>query len=112
MKVAVVALVHLPMINTVVLCKGIFTWSDGDQHEGEWKDGERHGKGIFCNSDWSVEYSMYEAGRRVRTGVRWSADQKTAKKLTPEQDESEMSLPAAQKFAKECAGINQESRLH
>lgn len=85
--------------------KGIFTWPDGDEHEGEWKGGERHGKGIFCKADGSVEYSMYEEGRRVGDSVVWSADRKTAIKLTNEEHESEISLSMAQKLVKEKFGL-------
>merc|ERR1712161_34573 len=81
--------------------KGVFTWSDGDEHEGEWKDGERTGKGIFRKADGSVEYSIYIAGSREGAGVMWSADRKTATKLMEQEYETEISLPMAEKMAKE-----------
>jgi len=81
--------------------KGVYTWPDGDEHEGAWKDGERHGKGIFRKADGTVEYSMYEAGVAVGDGVAWSADRTTAHKMLDGEAKSEISLSMAQKLAKE-----------
>ena len=29
--------------------QGTYTWPDGEQYVGEWKDNVRHGQGIFTN---------------------------------------------------------------
>jgi len=81
--------------------KGVFTFSNGDEHEGEWKGGEPHGKGTFRLADGSVEYNMYEAGEKVGDGVMWSADRKTAQKMVDGETKGGMSLSMAQELAKE-----------
>ncbi|EED96197.1 predicted protein, partial [Thalassiosira pseudonana CCMP1335] len=55
---------------------GKYKWFDGDEYEGQWKDGERHGLGIFRLADGGAEYSMYEkgggldaAGKRTGHGI-------------------------------------------
>ena len=60
--------------------KGVYHWFDGDEYEGGWKDGERHGVGIFRSADGTVEYSIYDMGSTIGEGVVWSADRKAANK--------------------------------
>ncbi len=54
--------------------KGVYHWHNGDEYEGGWKDGERHGVGIFRSADGTVEYSTYEMGETNGEGVTWSVD--------------------------------------
>jgi hypothetical protein len=60
--------------------KGVYHWSDGDEYEGEWKDGERYGIGVFRSADGAVMYSMFDAGIAKGEGVAWSTDRKIAHK--------------------------------
>eukprot|EP00804_Cyclotella_cryptica_P016739 CCRYP_002034-RA/>CCRYP_002034-RA protein AED:0.26 eAED:0.26 QI:348/1/1/1/1/1/2/131/940 len=78
-----------------------YTWYDGEQYVGQWKNGERHGKGIFKASDGSVEYSMYENGVAVGQGLRWTADRQIAYRLVDGEKKTEISLGVAEKEAKE-----------
>lgn len=32
----------------------MYTWANGDRYEGEWKDGNLHGKGIKVLTSWST----------------------------------------------------------
>ncbi|KAL7523160.1 hypothetical protein ACHAXR_000047, partial [Thalassiosira sp. AJA248-18] len=79
---------------------GVYHWSDGDEYEGSWEDGERNGKGSFKKADGTVEYSMYEKGSSVGEGVGWSADRHTAHKLVGADKKGEISLPMAEKLAR------------
>ncbi|KAL7523765.1 hypothetical protein ACHAXR_001046, partial [Thalassiosira sp. AJA248-18] len=81
--------------------QGVYHWSDGDEYEGSWKDGERNGKGSFKKADGTVEYSMYEKGTSVGDGVTWSADRQTAHKVLNGEKKGEISLPMAEKLAKD-----------
>ncbi len=80
--------------------KGVYHWLDGDEYEGGWKDGERHGVGIFRSADGTVEYSTYEMGVTKGEGVTWSVDRKTAHK-TKGKEKNEISLGLAEKLTKE-----------
>ena len=81
--------------------KSKYTWNDGEYYLGQWKNGERHGKGVFYASDGSVEYSMYENGLAVGQGLKWVANRKTAFRLVDGKETSEVSSGVAQKEAKE-----------
>ncbi len=80
---------------------GIHHWFDGDEYEGEWKDGERQGIGVFRSSNGSVNYSMYEGGMNVGEGVAWSADRRTAHKMIDGEMKTVISLALAEKLAYE-----------
>lgn len=78
-----------------------YTWPDGDEYVGQWKDGERHGKGIFYANDGTVEISMFENGVSKGEGISWSADRKTAHKLVDGTKKIEMLPEEAEAFALE-----------
>ncbi|KAL3799600.1 hypothetical protein ACHAWO_008916 [Cyclotella atomus] len=80
---------------------GTYVWDDGESYEGEWKDGERNGKAIFRSKDGTVQYQMFEAGKPSGEGVSWTADRKTAHKITSDDKKLEMLLEEAEKFAME-----------
>ena len=39
--------------------KGVYTWSDGQKYEGDFKDGKRHGKGTQTNADGTKYTSVW-----------------------------------------------------
>jgi hypothetical protein len=90
--------------------KGVYHWFDGDEYEGGWKDGERHGVGIFRSADGTVEYSMYEMGVPEGEGVVWSADRKSAFKTVGLKKGSEISITMAEKLAKDMFGLPAPAR--
>ncbi|KAL7543223.1 hypothetical protein ACHAXR_012528, partial [Thalassiosira sp. AJA248-18] len=81
--------------------QGTYHWFDEDEYIGEWKDGERNGKGSFKKADGTMEYSMYEKGSHVGDGVTWSADRQTAHKVLNGEKKGEISLPMAEKLARD-----------
>lgn len=81
--------------------KGVYHWSDGDEYEGSWKDGERNGAGIFRSKDGTVEYSMYENGEAKGNGVLWSADRETAHALTDGEKKMELLIEEAESLSKD-----------
>jgi len=80
--------------------KGTYRWSDGDEHVGQWKDGERQGKGSFTNADGSVEYSMYKKGQAEGEGVWMSADRKIAYALLDGEKKLEILAEEAESLIK------------
>eukprot|EP00970_Alexandrium_tamarense_P019159 scaffold13659_cov193-Alexandrium_tamarense.AAC.2 len=80
---------------------GKYKWFDGDEYEGQWKDGERHGLGIFRLADGGAEYSMYEKGVATGEGVAWNPDRSSAHRLIDGEKKMEISLGVAEKFAKD-----------
>ena len=63
---------------------GTYHWHDGDEQQGGWYEGKRHGNSIFkCAVDGSVEYLVYEHDKAVGEGVLWSADRQTAAERCP-----------------------------
>ena len=84
---------------------GIYKWFDGDEQEGNWAEGERHGTSIFrCALDGTVEYSIYESGSAVGAGVMWVANRKTAYKMKDGKKDDEITLELAEQFAKDKFG--------
>ena len=75
--------------------------ADGDVYEGEWKDGERNGVGMYRSSEGTVDYSRYEHGAHVGEGVWWSADRKQAHKMIRGEKKEELLAEEAAKFAQE-----------
>lgn len=81
--------------------KGRYRWFDGDEYFGQWKDGERHGKGSFKNKDGSVEYSFFEKGQAKGNGVSLSSDQTTAHSLLDGEKTLEMLMEEAESLIQE-----------
>ena len=81
--------------------RGVYRWADGDEYEGGWRGGERHGVGIFRSPDGSVAYSMYDAGAAKGEGVTWSADRKSAHKTADGKKTTDMTIEEATEFSKE-----------
>jgi hypothetical protein len=81
--------------------KGIYKWSDGDEFEGQWRNGERHGVGIFTKADGDVSYSNYDNGQAKGDGVQWNADRSSAHKTEDGEEAVELLPDEAEKFAKE-----------
>lgn len=61
--------------------RGVYRWSDGDEYVGPWRDGERHGGGIFRSADGAVMYAAFDGGEvvgplmgigRARWRCRWA----------------------------------------
>jgi hypothetical protein len=55
-------------------CYGTYTWNNGDNYTGEWKNGKQHGQGIYShgkNSDWAGEKYVgnWRNGKRHGQGV-------------------------------------------
>ena len=85
--------------------KGIYHWADGDEYEGSWKDGERHGVGIFRSADGTVEYSSYENGAAKGDGVSFAPDRKSANKIVDGEKKHEILIEEAESFSKEKFGL-------
>lgn len=61
--------------------EGVYQWDDGEKYSGDWKGGERNGKGTFTHADGTVEICIFENGSPKGEGISWSPDRKTAWKL-------------------------------
>ena len=46
-----------------------YTWADGDAYEGEWKDGKRHGQGIYTHKSGKREKRVYENSKQISSKV-------------------------------------------
>jgi hypothetical protein len=90
--------------------KGVYHWLDGDEYEGGWKDGERHGVGIFRSADGTVEYSTYEMGVTKGDGLYWSSDRKIICKTLGLEKGAEISVSMAEKLAKDMFGLPAPAR--
>ena len=42
--------------------KGVYTWPTGDKYDGEWKDGKKHGKGAQTWPDGHLESGKWKDG--------------------------------------------------
>ena len=49
--------------------KGIFTWPDGEKYEGEWKDGKFHGRGIYTWPDGTKYDGEWKDDKKHGKGV-------------------------------------------
>ena len=47
-------------------CFGTFTWEDGSKYVGEWKDSNKHGKGIFTFPDGRVLSGIFTNGKFIK----------------------------------------------
>ena len=79
--------------------RGVYRWADGDEYEGPFRNGERHGAGIFRSPDGAVAYSMYDAGAAKGEGVAWSADRKAAHKTADGKKTTDISIEEATDFS-------------
>jgi len=79
--------------------RGVYRWADGDEYVGPFRNGERHGAGIFRSPDGAVAYSMYDAGAAKGEGVAWSADRKAAHKTVDGKKTTEISIEEATDFS-------------
>jgi antitoxin component YwqK of YwqJK toxin-antitoxin module len=43
---------------------GTLFYPDGKRFEGQWRDGNKHGKGLMCYPDGSIVQIVYQEGRR------------------------------------------------
>ena len=85
--------------------KGVYSWSDGDKFEGQWRNGERHGFGTFAKADGSVGYSNYDNGQATGDGVEWNADHSSAHKTENGVEAVELLPDEAEKLAKEMFNL-------
>ena len=53
--------------------QGPFTWANGDQYIGEWKDGKKHGKGTKTYNHKTYEIPAHKLIRKVEKGI-WMND--------------------------------------
>ena len=54
--------------------RGVITWADGTQYEGEWCDGKRHGCGVFAWADRQLYEGEFVEGKRHGHGAFTWAD--------------------------------------
>lgn len=47
--------------------QGVYTWKNGDRYEGGWKNGKAHGKGVFTRADGTKNDGEFENGSLVYT---------------------------------------------
>ena len=88
-------------------------WANGNVYEGEYKAGEKEGRGVFRYADGTVDSCLYKPGtwsregvgwaafsrrRFYQEGVRWEADGRRAARLHDEEEE-EISLEEARQTA-------------
>ena len=84
---------------------GIYHWFDGEEYQGSWKAGERHGVGIFRAADGCVDYSMYEYGNHNGEGVKFSSGRDTAIILVDGEETNEITIEEAEHLVKERFGL-------
>jgi hypothetical protein len=41
---------------------GVYKWADGKQYQGNWKDGKQHGRGKLLNQDGKIKYGHWNEG--------------------------------------------------
>ncbi|XP_029466006.1 MORN repeat-containing protein 4 isoform X1 [Rhinatrema bivittatum] len=59
----------LPDLEIMTLIKGSFTYSSGEEYDGEWKEGRRHGVGQLSFADGSIYVGQFENGLFSGCGV-------------------------------------------
>ena len=64
-------------------------------YEGEWKAGEKEGRGTFRWADGTVTVGFYKAGKDVGEGVKWTADGQTAYRMRDGKPVEKISLEEA-----------------
>lgn len=45
---------------------GVFIWPDGRKYDGEWKDGNQDGEGMFHSKDGVVKKGVWVKGQREK----------------------------------------------
>tara|TARA_B100002019_G_C21219570_1_gene573941 strand:- start:767 stop:1291 length:525 start_codon:yes stop_codon:yes gene_type:complete len=50
-------------------CFGTYTWAEGDQYVGEWKDDKRHGQGTYTWADGDQYVGEYKDGKKHGQGT-------------------------------------------
>jgi len=53
-------------------------YADGDEHDGEWRGGDRAGRGTHRFADGRAAVGTWQAGKPVGVAVLWSADRQQA----------------------------------
>jgi len=91
--------------------RGVYHWADGEEYDGGWKAGERHGKGCFENADGTVEYSNFENGEPTGEGVTFSADHETAYTLLDGKKKLVILVEEAESMVKEKWSLKDENNL-
>lgn len=45
---------------------GVYTWADGRQYAGNWKNGKQHGEGVYRLANGTEKNGLWEDGKRTR----------------------------------------------
>ena len=68
--------------------KGIYTWSDGGFYSGDWKDGKEHGKGTYISPDGKKYEGEWKDGKydgqgteTYSSGWKWLGEWREGKPL-------------------------------
>eukprot|EP00581_Thalassiosira_minuscula_P001860 CAMPEP_0183746698 /NCGR_PEP_ID=MMETSP0737-20130205/66892_1 /TAXON_ID=385413 /ORGANISM="Thalassiosira miniscula, Strain CCMP1093" /LENGTH=485 /DNA_ID=CAMNT_0025982401 /DNA_START=130 /DNA_END=1584 /DNA_ORIENTATION=- len=84
---------------------GLYRWYDGDEQEGSWAEGERHGVSTFRGADGVVEINTYERGKVKGEGVTWNADRTVAHRMVDGKRAGKISISMAEKMARDKFGM-------
>ena len=77
---------------------GVYTWSSGEKYEGGFVDDRRHGPGKFVWSSERTDVCLFEAGRMVGEGVRWSANRLVAWRTKDGEEVEKIPIETAQQL--------------
>ena len=77
---------------------GVYCWPNGNSHDGEWVDGERHGIGTEGGR---ITYSVYHMGLALGDGVGFDAERKAAYGIVNRRRTKDMSTKDAEMMVKE-----------
>ena len=72
--------------------QGKMKFASGNEYEGGYEDGRKHGAAFFRWDDGELEALQNEKDARVGEGVRWSVDRKRAWRLQAGEPVEEISL--------------------
>jgi hypothetical protein len=75
--------------------KGTYHYTTGDVYEGEYKAGKKEGKGSYRYPTGQVELGCYKGGADVGEAARWSKDRQTAWRMQDGKPGDEISLEDA-----------------
>jgi len=82
--------------------KGVYRWSDGDEYDGSWKDGERKGIGAFKSvKEHTVEYSIYDNGSTVGESLSFNTETKIYHLMKDSKKKMEITLEEAKKLCQD-----------